>query len=706
MSKTTVALVGIVILSAGIQGLWSAPQPDSPAVLLRAAIEKEEVDGDLNAAIEQYKRVITVAGAERAVAAQALLRLGGCYEKRGPAEARQAYQQLIRDYAEQAKEVATARQRLAALQSRAAVPGRPEIMVRRVFAIEGGGLGVDAAIEPRATFFSFRDVETGDLAIMELPGGTKRRLTNKGASPDVTQVSVPSPDGRQVAFDWWVVERSQPSGSPEARLKLRPQLRVVALDGSAPRVIYESTDASPLYPYDWSPDGGRVLAVHVLRNERVNQIVLLSVADGSKRIVATVPGLIQRISRARFSPDGRYVAFDLLAEERGGLHDVFVVTSDGSRTTPLVQQTGDDLLLDWSPDGRYIVFSSDRTGTTDAWLLPVADGKPQGAPQLIKRDLGHILPMGVARNGSFYYNIGLGGWDVYVASLDPASGNVLVPPRLVPERFLGRNVSPQWSPDGRSLFWLSRRGPMGPARNIPRIRSMETGEEHDLATGLLFLNQVSWSPDGHSLLGKCVDRSERTGVCRIDVQTGQATMILQDTADVSRNKPVGLPDGKHMLSVVNTAEGRAGGYAVALVRNLETGEEREVARVSGGLAVSPDGRQLAFGAVDPAAKERVVKIASLAGGEPRELFRAKGTATPIQWTADGRHLVVGESDHDNAVLWLVPVDDGKPLQKFTLGNGVLDPSLHADGRQVAFCMRSEAGGELWVMENFLPPAKK
>ena len=109
MSKITVALVGIVILSAGIQGLWSAPQPDNPAVLLRAAIEKEEVDGDLNAAIEQYKRVIKVAGAERAVAAQALLRLGGCYEKRGPEEARQTYQQLIRDYAEQAKEVATAR---------------------------------------------------------------------------------------------------------------------------------------------------------------------------------------------------------------------------------------------------------------------------------------------------------------------------------------------------------------------------------------------------------------------------------------------------------------------------------------------------------------------------------------------------------------------------------------------------------------------
>jgi len=469
-------------------------------------------------------------------------------------------------------------------------------------------------------------------------------------------------------------------------------------------VIYESTDANPLYPYDWTPDGGGILAVHVLRNERVNQIVLLSVGDGSKRVVATVPGFIQSVSRARFSPDGRYIAFDQLAEGGGGLHDIFVVTSDGSRRTPLVQQAGEDLLLDWSPDGRHILFSSDRTGTTDAWLLPVADGKPRGAPQLVKRDLGHILPMGFARNGSFYYNLGLGGWEVYVATVDPASGKVLVPPRLVPERFLGRNVSPQWSPDGRSLVWLSRRGPIGPARNIPRIRSMETGEEHDLATGLLFMHQVTWSPDGRSLLGKCVNGSDETGICRIDAQTGKATLLVRDSADVSRVAPVGLPDGKHILFSVTTAEGRAGRYTVILIRDLDTGEEREVARSSGGSGVSPDGRELAIQVVDSATKEGVVKIVPVAGGESREVFRTKKTGLSLSWTADGRRVVVGESDQDNAILWLVPADGGKPVQKVTLGKGVLEPRLHPDGRQVAFYNRSEAGGEVWVMENFLPAA--
>jgi hypothetical protein len=116
--------------------------------------------------------------------------------------------------------------------------------------------------------------------------------------------------------------------------------------------------------------------------------------------------------------------------------------------------------------------------------------------------------MVVARGGSFYYNVDMGGRDVHLVRVDPASGKVLAAPRLVPERFLGANVAPEWSPDGKYLLYVSRRGPIGPAFNIPMIRSMETGGTRELATGLLFLNQVRWSLDGRSLLAVCIDKAE------------------------------------------------------------------------------------------------------------------------------------------------------------------------------------------------------
>ena len=83
-------LASIVILGTlqSLAGL--AAQQTDPEILLRAAIESEEVDGDLEAAIETYKQIASSAGSNRALAATALLRLGGCYEKLGREEAQKA----------------------------------------------------------------------------------------------------------------------------------------------------------------------------------------------------------------------------------------------------------------------------------------------------------------------------------------------------------------------------------------------------------------------------------------------------------------------------------------------------------------------------------------------------------------------------------------------------------------------------------------
>ena len=51
--------------------------------LLQKAILLENVDGNLQAAIEQYKKIVAENGGNRVVAARALLRMAGCYEKLG-----------------------------------------------------------------------------------------------------------------------------------------------------------------------------------------------------------------------------------------------------------------------------------------------------------------------------------------------------------------------------------------------------------------------------------------------------------------------------------------------------------------------------------------------------------------------------------------------------------------------------------------------
>ena len=78
----------------------NAQSPRSAEVQMKAAQQKAEVEGDLKGAIEAYKKVVAAAGSNRALAAEALVRMADCYEKLGDAEARNVYERIVRDYAD------------------------------------------------------------------------------------------------------------------------------------------------------------------------------------------------------------------------------------------------------------------------------------------------------------------------------------------------------------------------------------------------------------------------------------------------------------------------------------------------------------------------------------------------------------------------------------------------------------------------------
>ena len=113
----------------------------------------------------------------------------------------------------------------------------------------------------------------------------------------------------------------------------------------------------------------------------------MSTADGSLRVLKSVNW--DGPSEMFFSPDGQYLAFDVPANEG----DVCVLATDGSREIPAVVHPSRDVLVGWSPDGTRLLFGSDRNGTTSLWALPFADGKVQGSPALIKRDI--LRPLGI-----------------------------------------------------------------------------------------------------------------------------------------------------------------------------------------------------------------------------------------------------------------------------------------------------------------------
>jgi Tol biopolymer transport system component len=312
--------------------------------------------------------------------------------------------------------------------------------------------------------------------------------------------------------------------------------------------------------------------------------------------------------------------------------------------------------------------------------------------------VGDIAPIGFVRD-AFYYLDYVTDNEAYTATVDFETGRMLVQPALVTQRFAGTNASPEWSPDGHRLLYISRRGEVGPGYNIPAIRDMTTGEERDLAPDLRFINMAGWSPDGQSIIafgwGPRIN-----GLFRIDAETSQTTMLVESGPE-GRMVPRLCPDMKTLLYLYSPRQGQV---AIGM-RNLDTGEEKMVTPVNHGLcwSLSRDGRLLAFLGSDEATKEYVLKVMPLAGGEARELMKLKDPWR-LTWIPDNRNLLLQRGEFPNISVYRVPIDGGKPLELDLKIRGMQQARVHPDRRQIAFWARNSKS-EIWVMENFLPASK-
>jgi len=567
-----------------------------------------------------------------------------------------------------------------------------------------------SALSSDGRYFTYVDWSTGNLALRDLVTGEARPLTHKSSPQESLEFagsSVFSPDDRQVVYTWY---------SNQSR-----ELRLIGLDGSDPRVLYSNEEVEYLQPAAWSPDGEHVLATFS-RRDRTNQIGLVAVADGSVRVLKTLDW--RGPSKMSFSPDGRTIAYAFQPQEDSPNRDIFLLATDGSRETTLIEHPANDRFPVWTPDGEKVVFASDRTGSMSLWAIRVRDGRPQGVAELVKRDTGRILPLIFTPEGSFYYGRSTSMQDVYIASLDLATGKLFEAPTRPIQRFVGANGWPDWSPDGRYLAYSSVRKTMvtgdGFGSRVIVIRSVETGEERELSPGLFWPHlRPRWSPDGSFLLVGATDAKGREGLYRVDPQTGEAEPLGQsedgDYSDVS----VLSPDGKSLfIKHKQRVEGPKTYHYRLLRRNLETGRETELypdlppTGLSNSLALSPDGRQLAFALFDWPARSVVLQVVPVGSGEPHELLRMKDPekipwSNALAWSPDGKELLFVKCNSDcvneKRELWGIPARGGEPRRLELAMEGLAGLRFHPDGKQIAFTAGSHSA-ELWVMENFLPKA--
>lgn len=666
---------------------------------------QENGAGNLEKAIKIYNSITNDGNVDRSLRANSLLHIGMCYEKMGKQEATKAYQRLVDNFPGQKKEVVIARERLNRLiqlqtKNRVTVVTPKVLTNKKIW--DGPDTDIEGAPSPDGKYLSYVDWDTGDLAIYEIATGKKRRLTNKGSwdeSDEFAELSRWSPDSKQIVYGWYIEDDLI-------------EIRIIGLDGSKPRILYENKDVEWARPYDWSPDGKYILVC--TREKRKGQIVLISVADGSERILKTFD--LKWPHGMNFSPDGRYIVYDLQKNKKSEDRDIFLMSVDGKNEIPLVEHPATDQVFGWAPDGKNIIFASDRTGSPDIWGIKVVDGKPQGIPRLVQPNKGPFSPtgLGFTKDGSFYYGNRPNRTDVYTTEIDPETGEIIVPPQEAIRHNIESNGTPAYSYDGKYLAYVSRRPSMRfttrPIGNVLCIRSLETGEEKEFRPEINVFGWPRWSPDGSSVI--VVNWNVNgMGYYQINTQTGKTTPILL-TEGRNRNLFGGhgwSPDGNTFF--YGLRDKGKNKYQI-IVRNINSGKENVVYQSEHHfrISLSPDGKLFALLSAD---KEQYLKTLSITGGESRELFQFEEGQefevrnAPVGWATDGKYILfaikntkIGDSKWE---LCRISVNDGE-LEKLGLKmeGGFDNLSTHPDGKHITFSSRGKSNSEVWVMENFLP----
>lgn len=215
-----------------------------------------------------------------------------------------------------------------------------------------------------------------------------------------------------------------------------------------------------------SPDG-HTLVIHTARGEvgKPDEL-LMDMARGT-----LTPLTSERSGNARWSPDGRQIAFN---GERTGILNIYsmVVGSGGPGEVVLALNEAINL-SDWSPDGKYILYSSQSPTTArDVWAVPLegADRKPFPVVQSPAEE----------RNGRFSPD---GNWVSY-SSNETGREEIFVRPFPGPGPAVRVSTEggrlPFWRRDGKELYYLRQDQLMAVPVNETAKDAVEVGMPQSL----------------------------------------------------------------------------------------------------------------------------------------------------------------------------------------------------------------------------------
>ncbi len=408
---------------------------------------------------------------------------------------------------------------------------------------------------------------------------------------------------------------------------------------------------------DVSPDG------QTLVFDLLGDIYTLPIAGGT---AARLTSGMAHDMQPRWSPDGKQVVF---VSDRSGDENVWLVSSSGGEPRPLT--SGDDMVYfspDWTPDGNYVVVAKGTpTGLEKLWMYHIKGGRglEMAAGPAGIRMLGPAFgpnPRYVwyaRRAGSWTYNALLPQYQVAVYDRETGTHTGMT------SRY-GSAFRPALSPDGKWLTYGSRHD----AETGLVLRELATGEERWLAypiqrdeqesvASMDVLPGYSFTPDSRAVI-----ISYGGEIWRVPLEAGAGGTGSASRIPFTVNAEVAVgPEVKFEYPVSDSAT-----FTVQQIQDP---------------VPSPDGRRVAFTALDR------LYVADLPGGTPRRLTTQDvGEYFPV-WSPDGTSIAYATWDDRESYIMRVPAAGGTPVRLTRTSAYYRQLAWSPDGRRIV-AIRSRA----------------
>jgi imidazolonepropionase-like amidohydrolase/Tol biopolymer transport system component len=368
------------------------------------------------------------------------------------------------------------------------------------------------------------------------------------------------------------------------------------------------------------------------------------------------------------SPDGKRVVFDMLG-------DIYDLPIEGGEARSLAAGMAWEMQPRYSPDGKWIAFTSDRGGGDNLWIMDASGGNARQITQesfrLVNNPVWHPGGRYLAGRKHFTTRRSLGTGEIWLYSLDGGEGVQLV--KRPGEEFQKELGEPAFSPDGNYLYFSQNVTPGNTfeyAQDVNKavfsIRRYElaTGESDDAVSGPGGGVRPTPSPDGRWLAfvhRVRTDEAFETALFVKDLVSGQERSLyldldrdMQETWAINGLYPNidWTPDSRAIVfwagGGIRRIDVASGAVSDIPFHVKETRTALKPPRVD--VAVAPDEIQthmVRFSSVSPDGRQVVFEsfgrlwLKNVADGAARRLTREEAPSFELfpSWSRDGKRIV-------------------------------------------------------------------